>query len=115
MIFRWFFISFLEVFVGFPQVFVDFPPRKPMRSAGKLTQTSRTLAKTSGKPSAKPCKAFPSAPVEDQKGQGTKNKKGRKGKKEHTLKNLILVNSILVNLFVFLVITRDHGGYEGRH
>ena len=29
--------------------------------------------------------------------------------------NLILVNLILVNFFSFLVITRDHGSYEGRH
>ena len=29
--------------------------------------------------------------------------------------NLILVNLILVNFFVFLVIARDHGGYEGCH
>ena len=28
---------------------------------------------------------------------------------------LILVNLILVNFFGFLVITRDHGSFEGRH
>ena len=30
-------------------------------------------------------------------------------------RNLILVNLILVNFFGFLVITRDHGSFGGRH
>ena len=29
--------------------------------------------------------------------------------------NLILITAILVNFFVFFVITRDHGSYDGRH
>ena len=35
--------------------------------------------------------------------------------KESYAQILILVNLILVNFFGFLVITRDHGGFEGRH
>ena len=33
----------------------------------------------------------------------------------HTLEMLILVTLILVNFFGFLVITRHHGSFGGRH